>query len=153
MYDSDNNVLVGVVSWGTGCGLDEYPGVYARISAQFDWIKGVVCNDHSASTIPAWCGTTEGGCNDSPLRMLVNKKVKRCNWVRKNTFKRCKKNGVSSHCPATCNKCATYQSSDSSKWWLQDNNNGKARKCGWVARKPKRCSLKGVSDTCRAACA
>eukprot|EP00587_Corethron_hystrix_P007783 CAMPEP_0113304444 /NCGR_PEP_ID=MMETSP0010_2-20120614/4463_1 /TAXON_ID=216773 ORGANISM="Corethron hystrix, Strain 308" /NCGR_SAMPLE_ID=MMETSP0010_2 /ASSEMBLY_ACC=CAM_ASM_000155 /LENGTH=271 /DNA_ID=CAMNT_0000158653 /DNA_START=82 /DNA_END=895 /DNA_ORIENTATION=- /assembly_acc=CAM_ASM_000155 len=29
------DLVVGLVSWGVGCG--EHPGVYARISAQFDW--------------------------------------------------------------------------------------------------------------------
>ncbi|KAF1323922.1 Serine protease trypsin-like protein, partial [Globisporangium splendens] len=31
--------LIGVVSWGNGCGVAGYPGVYARVSQAVDWIK------------------------------------------------------------------------------------------------------------------
>ncbi len=30
--------LCGIVSWGRGCGLDGYPGVYAEASAYVDWM-------------------------------------------------------------------------------------------------------------------
>lgn len=31
--------LVGIVSWGYGCGDRRFPGMYARVSAYYDWIR------------------------------------------------------------------------------------------------------------------
>jgi len=30
--------LVGIYSWGFGCGRPQYPGIYTKVSAVCDWI-------------------------------------------------------------------------------------------------------------------
>jgi hypothetical protein len=45
--DASADVLIGLTSWGYGCASQQYPGVYARVSDQIEWIKTIVCNESS----------------------------------------------------------------------------------------------------------
>jgi len=57
LYDTNAGTLVGVTSWGIGCAMKEYPGVYARISDQWEeWIKPTICENHS-NPKPSFCSS------------------------------------------------------------------------------------------------
>ena len=50
----DDDIEVGIVSWGSGCGSS--PAVYARVSRAYDWIVENVCGDDKS----------DGESNDPP---------------------------------------------------------------------------------------
>jgi hypothetical protein len=54
MDAENNNIQVGVVSWGNENCNDATPGVYSRISNQWTWIRDTICENHS-SPKPDFC--------------------------------------------------------------------------------------------------
>lgn len=47
--DSRNDdVALGIISWGYGCVNENYPAVMSRISAHYDWIRNTICDDSTA---------------------------------------------------------------------------------------------------------
>ena len=57
------DVQVGVVSWGIGCGNEDFPGVYSRVSSAYVWIRNKVCD--TSKNPPASFNCGGGGTSGS----------------------------------------------------------------------------------------
>jgi len=77
LYDYNNDIVVGVVSWGIGCAHPDYPGVYARISSSSSWIKDVVCTYSKKGKKPSWCFAPEPSSSPSE-EQTANSPTKPC---------------------------------------------------------------------------
>ena len=62
------------ISSQTGCALPGFPGVYAKVAAQWIWIQKTICNDHSdpkpdfcaaesCTDVPNWIDVDNDGCD------------------------------------------------------------------------------------------
>lgn len=51
--NSGNTILLGVISWGVGCGRSQSPGVYASVRYHYNWLAKQICT--SQDTLVDWC--------------------------------------------------------------------------------------------------
>jgi len=82
-YGSKRHVQVGVVSSGTGCASADYPGVYARVSGQMEWIRSIVCtqwNQTDASFCPS--STTMAGRSGGSSSSGIKFRSSPLEWFR-----------------------------------------------------------------------
>jgi len=157
LYDSSSGKLVGLVSFGDDCASPNYPGVYARLGTQFNWIKSVVCNNHNADTLPSWCvssttpppvsppptvisPTPPTSCSnnsDFTWSLEFSAKTVDCKWITRHKTKRvlrrqryCIRNDISSNCRIACNSCPGCQDNIYFKFTLKWNH--KRVGCDWL---------------------
>eukprot|EP00546_Thalassionema_frauenfeldii_P014611 CAMPEP_0178930128 /NCGR_PEP_ID=MMETSP0786-20121207/21040_1 /TAXON_ID=186022 /ORGANISM="Thalassionema frauenfeldii, Strain CCMP 1798" /LENGTH=803 /DNA_ID=CAMNT_0020606575 /DNA_START=731 /DNA_END=3139 /DNA_ORIENTATION=- len=73
--NQDEDILLGVVSWGFGCGSEYFPGVYSRISYDADWVRRVVCE--KSRNPPAYfnCTADEEDISPAENQLLATLKI------------------------------------------------------------------------------
>jgi len=57
--DTSATVVLGIVSWGIGCGRPGFPGVYVKVQYFFFWLQEVVCADPEIDSSISWCKQME----------------------------------------------------------------------------------------------
>ena len=63
-----DDIQVGIVSWGFSCADVNFPGVYSRISSQYDWMRNTICENSMSPPEYLNCDpiSTGGGITNEP---------------------------------------------------------------------------------------
>jgi len=104
--NAENDVVVGITSWGILCADPEFPGVFARISTKYDWIKNHV--ERNGGELVSWKklktplpsislsetptnspSSSQSSCEKSDyiffhgIKENGEPKIRKCNWLAK----------------------------------------------------------------------
>jgi secreted trypsin-like serine protease len=98
------DVQVGVVSWGYGCGHEDFPGVYARVSSAYDWIREATCRRSVSPPADFDCDNLKLSPTASPTfsptvctgntENWVDFFGDGCNWYEQNDLPGCEATGA-----------------------------------------------------------
>ena len=69
--DGSDDVQVGIVSFGVGCANPDFPGIYARISDQWEWLEETVCKETKYDSPNFDCRTSAPSSVPSSLPSLA----------------------------------------------------------------------------------
>lgn len=167
LIDKATGKLIGIVSWGADCADPFYPGVYAKVQHEIDWINQYIALWNVQTPPPAQQPTLAPtpapspvtppttSCSDSTSIFQITKpdgaiKNKSCEWVaRKSTSWRCfKVTGAAENCPLTCNNCGIDTTETFTLLFNQQEKD-----CFWAAVNPvQRCKKSPTRMLCGASC-